>query len=86
MGMRTAYQFQYRDLHHTLVKVGGFVLDDLDGHDLIGLHVLAFDDLPKCTLTENVQDEVTTVRERLETACMDTRTRTCGHPRCLASR
>lgn len=64
---RSAYQFQYRDLHHTLIKVRRFVLDNLDGNDLVGLHVLALDYLPERSLTENIQYKVTTVREKLET-------------------
>ena len=60
MDMRSAYQFQYRDLHHTLIKVRWLVLDDLDSDDFVGLHVLALDYLPKRSLTENVQDEVPT--------------------------
>jgi hypothetical protein len=69
--MGSAYQFQNRDLHHALVKVRRLVLDDLDGHNLVGLHVLALDDLPKRSLTENVQDEVPAVGEGLETGWMD---------------
>lgn len=72
MVMRSAYQFQYRDLHHTLIKVRRFVLDHLDGNNLVGLHILAFDYLPKRSLTENVQDEVTTARGGLETGRMNT--------------
>lgn len=70
--MQSAYQFQYGDLHHTLIKVRWFVLDNLDGNDLIGFHILTLDYLAKRPLTENVQDEVTTVRQRLETEWRNT--------------
>lgn len=70
--MQNAYQLQYRDLHHTLIKVRWLVLDNLDGNNLVGLHVLALDDLAKRSLTENIQDEVTTVREGLETGMTNT--------------
>lgn len=66
MAMRSTYQFQNRDLHHTLIKVCRFIFDHLDGNDLVGLHVLTLDYLSKGSLAENIQDEVTAVRESLE--------------------
>lgn len=47
-----------RDLHLGLIQVCGLVLDDFDGTDLVRTHVLALDDLPKCTLAENVENQV----------------------------
>lgn len=46
------------DLHHGLIKVGWLVFDDLDGDDLVGSDVLAFDDLTKGSLAEDVEYEV----------------------------
>jgi len=46
------------DLHHGLVEVGRFVLDDLDGDDFMCPDVLAFDNLTKSALAENVEDEI----------------------------
>lgn len=52
------YQVQNRHLHHTLVEVRGAVLDDLDCDDLLGLQILTFDDLPKRTLAQHIQDQI----------------------------
>ena len=49
---------QNRHFHHTLLVVCWLVLDDLDSHNLVRLHILALDDLSKGTLAEDVQDEV----------------------------
>lgn len=46
------------NLHHGLVEVGRFVLDNLDGDDFMCSDVLAFDDLTKGALAENVEDEI----------------------------
>ena len=50
-----AHQFEYRHFHHTLVEVSRPVLDDLDGHHLLCLEVLAFDDLPEGALAEHIE-------------------------------
>lgn len=52
-------EIKHGDLHHTLVEIGRPVLDYFDGHDLLRLEVLAFDNLPKGTLTEHVKDQIT---------------------------
>lgn len=58
-GPRETYQIQHRYFHHTLVKVGGSVLDDLDSHHLLRLQILTFDDLSESTLAEDIENEVT---------------------------
>ena len=50
-----------RYLHHTLVKVGGFVFDHFDSHDRIRLQVLALDDLTKRSLTQDIQNQVSSL-------------------------
>jgi len=57
LGQRT-HQFKNCDFHHTLVEVRWFVFDDLYGNDFVRLHVLTFYDLPKRSLTEDVQNQV----------------------------
>lgn len=57
------HQFQYRDLHHTLIEVCRFVFHHLDGHDLVRLHVLTFNDLAKRSLPQDIQDEVSTEKK-----------------------
>ncbi len=52
------YQIQHRDLHHALVEVCGSILDDFHCNNLLGLEILAFHNLPKCSLTEDVQDQI----------------------------
>lgn len=52
------HQIQNRHFHHALIKVGGSVLDDLDGDDFLRLEVLALDDLSKGSLAEDVENEV----------------------------
>lgn len=84
---RWTYELQDGDLHHALVEVSGLVLDDLDGDDLVGLHVLALDDLTERSLAKDIQNEVTT-----GASCQGQLGRgrecglTCGRPRCPASR
>lgn len=51
-------QVEHGHLHHTLVEVGGFVLDDLDGDNFLGAQVLAFDDLAESALAEDIEDQV----------------------------
>lgn len=53
-----AYKIKHRNLHHALVEVRGPILDNLDCDDLLRLQVLAFHDLSKSALTEDVQYQV----------------------------
>jgi hypothetical protein len=53
-----SYQVQNRHLHHALVEVSSAVLYDLHGNNLLGLEILAFYDLSKCSLAQNVQYQV----------------------------
>jgi hypothetical protein len=56
-------QFQYGNLHHALVEISGLILNDLDRHYLMCLHVLAFDNLPEGPLAKNVENQISkTVR------------------------
>ena len=55
---RRARQIQNGDLHHTLVEIGSAVFDDLHGHNLLRLEILALDYLAKCTLAEDVKNQV----------------------------
>ena len=59
------YQLQYGHLHHTLVEVRWLVFDDLNCDNLVRLHVLAFHDLTKCSLTEDIENEVPGMRVRM---------------------
>lgn len=52
------HQVQDRNFHHTLVEVCGLILDHLDGDHLLRFQVLAFDDLPERSLTQDIQNEV----------------------------
>ena len=56
--MRGTHQIQDGDLHHTLVEVGGTIFDDFDRNYLLRLEVLAFDDLPECSLTKDVENQI----------------------------
>ena len=56
--MNKAYQIEHGYLHHALVEIGRSVLDDLDGHHLLSLQILALDDLAKRTLAQNIEDEI----------------------------
>jgi len=58
-------QVQHRDLHHTLIEVGCLVLHNLDRDHLLSFQVLALDYLTECTLTKNVQDQVSVLVVRL---------------------
>jgi len=49
---------QYCDLHHALIEVSRLVFDNLDGNDFMCPGILAFDDLPKGALTENIQNKI----------------------------
>lgn len=63
-----AHQIQDGNLHHTLVEVGGTVLDDLDGNNLLCLEVLALDDLSKGTLAQHIENEVSVPTNELAQA------------------
>ena len=49
---------EHGDLHHTLIEVGGLVLDDLDRDNFVGGHVLTLDNLTEGALTQDVEDEI----------------------------
>ena len=52
------HQIQDRNLHHALIEIGGTILDDLDCDYFLRLEVLAFNDLPECSLTKDIQDQI----------------------------
>jgi hypothetical protein len=52
------HQLEYRHFHGTLIEVSRLVLDHLDSDDLVRANVLAFCNLPKRPLSENIEDEV----------------------------
>lgn len=52
------YQIQDRNLHHTLIEIGRSVFDDLDCHNFLRLEILAFNDLSKRSLAEDIENEV----------------------------
>lgn len=52
------HQIQDRNLHHALIEIGGTVLDDLDCDYFLRLEVLAFNDLPECSLTKDIEDQI----------------------------
>lgn len=56
-----AHQFEYSNLHHALIEISRLVFDNFDSNDLVGLHILAFHNLPERSLSENIQDEVSTM-------------------------
>jgi len=53
-----AHQLENCDLHHTLVEVCWFIFYHLHSNDFVRLHILTFHDLPKRSLTEDVQDQI----------------------------
>jgi hypothetical protein len=55
---RKSYHLKDRDLHHTLVEVRRLVLDNLDGHNLVALDVLALHDLAERALAKDVEDDI----------------------------
>jgi len=57
--LKTTHQIQDRHLHHTLVKVGCPVLDDLYSNHLLCLEVLTFHHLSECALTQHIKDQIT---------------------------
>jgi hypothetical protein len=52
------HQLENGDLHHALVKVRRLVFDDLDRDNLVGLDILALDDLAKGALPQDIENEV----------------------------
>ena len=58
LGKGGTHQIQDRNLHHALVEIGGTVLDDFDCDYFLRLEVLAFNDLPECSLTKDIQDQI----------------------------
>ncbi len=55
---RRTYQIKHRDFHHTLIEIGGPVLDNLYSDHLLCFQILAFHDLPKRTLPKHVKNEI----------------------------
>ena len=53
-----SYQIEHGHLHHALVEVGGPILDHLDGHNLLGLQILALDHLSKGALSQHIKDQI----------------------------
>jgi len=51
-------QIEDGHFHHTLIKVRSPVLDNLDCDHLLRLEILAFDNLPKSTLPEDIENKV----------------------------
>ena len=58
-------QVKDRDLHHTLVEVCCSIFDHLDSDHFLSLEILAFDDLPKCSLSKYVQNQISILMTRL---------------------
>lgn len=48
-----------------MVEVCRPIFDNLNGNDLLGLQVLAFDDLTECSLPKNVEDEISVPNQPL---------------------
>lgn len=55
---RVSYQVKNRHFHHALIEVCRFVLDNLHGHHLLRLQILALDDLAKRALPKHIQNQV----------------------------
>jgi hypothetical protein len=55
---RATNQIQHRNLHHTLVEVCSLVLDYFNSHHFSCFEILAFHDLTKRTLAQNIENEV----------------------------
>lgn len=58
-------QVQNRDLHHTLVKVRGSILDDLYCYDLLCLEILTFHHLSKSALPKHIENKIAVLMARL---------------------
>jgi len=52
------YQFKNGDFHLTLIEISRLILDYLDSKELMRPHILTLDDLPKSTLTKNIEDQI----------------------------
>jgi hypothetical protein len=52
------YQFKNGYFHLTLIQISRLVLDHLDSKELVCPHILTLDDLPKSTLTKNIEDQI----------------------------
>ena len=52
------HKFEDGDFHHTLIEVSRLVLHDLDCDNFVGFHVLAFDNLPKRSLSKDIKNKV----------------------------
>jgi hypothetical protein len=52
------YKIQNRHFHHTLVKVGRFVLHHFHRHNFLSFEILTLDDLSKGTLTQDIENKV----------------------------
>jgi hypothetical protein len=69
------------NLHHALIEIRRFIFDDLDRDDLVRLHILTLDDLPKGPLSEDVEDQVPAIQRVKQPQVNETggRAQTCGH-------
>jgi hypothetical protein len=70
---RSTYQFQNRHFHHALIEVSWFVFDHFYRYDLVGLQVLTFDHLTECSLSQDVENQISRYGNRLNQQC-NTRT------------
>ena len=61
MDLKWRYLFEDRDFHCSLVKVGGFILDDFHSDDFHRLHILTFDDLGKRSLSKDIKNKISTI-------------------------
>jgi hypothetical protein len=59
------YKIKNRDFHHTLVEICRPVFYHFDGDNLLRFQVLALDNLAKCTLTENIENEIPVPGQRV---------------------
>jgi hypothetical protein len=55
---QVSYEVQHRNLHHALIEVRGSIFDNFDRDNLARLEVLTFHNLPKGSLSENIEDKV----------------------------
>lgn len=49
---------QNRHFHHTLFQVSGFIFNNLDSDNFFVDHILALDNLAKCSLPEHIQHQI----------------------------
>lgn len=59
------HQVEYRHLHHTLVKIGCPILDNLDCDNLLRFEILTLDDLSKSSLAKHIQDQISVPASQL---------------------